>query len=256
LNDLLAVLSGSLVGFSLGLIGGGGSILAVPLLLYVVGIRNVHLAIGTSSLAVALNAFANLVPHARRGNVAWGPAAIFASVGVLGVVGGSVLGKMVNGQRLLFLFALLMLVVAGLMLRGGRESATDAPSRGAAPWLGVVGLGAGGLSGFFGIGGGFLIVPALIFAGGMPTVRAIGSSLLAVGAFGIATAASYAYSGLVDWPVAGEFILGGVAGGWGGAWLAARLAGSKTALNRIFAGVLVAVALYMLYRSFGVPVTA
>ena len=106
LPDLLAVLCGSLVGFSLALIGGGGSLLATPLLLYVVGVRDPHLAIGTSALAVAVNAFANLIPHARAGHVRWKAAFTFAATGVLGAFVGSTIGKLVDGQRLLVLFAL------------------------------------------------------------------------------------------------------------------------------------------------------
>jgi len=110
-------------------------------------------------------------------------------------------------------------------------------------------LAVGMLSGFFGIGGGFLIVPGLLFATGMPMINAVGSSLLAVGAFGLATAASYALSGLVDWVVAAEFIAGGLIGGFIGMRLACRLANQKRLLNRIFAGVIFAVAGYMLYRN-------
>src|SRR5580693_7838005 len=120
LHHLLTVLCGSLVGFSLALIGGGGSILAVPLLLYVVGVRDPHTAIGTSALAVSANAFANLIPHARAGNVRWPAAFMFAATGVLGAFLGSSLGKIIDGHRLLVLFALLMLVIAALMLRGRR----------------------------------------------------------------------------------------------------------------------------------------
>ncbi|RAI54647.1 sulfite exporter TauE/SafE family protein [Roseicella frigidaeris] len=253
LGHLLSVASGSLVGFSLGLIGGGGSILAMPLLLYVVGLRNVHLAIGTSAVSVAVNAFANLVPHARAGNVCWASAAVFAATGVLGAVAGSSVGKAVDGGKLLAMFAVLMLVVAWVMLR--RRSATGgacpALSSALAGRLGGVGLAAGGMSGFFGIGGGFLIVPGLALGGGLPTIKAVGSSLLAVGTFGLATAVSYALSGLVDWTIAAEYIAGGVAGGWAGARLAGRLSGERALLNQVFAGVLVAVAAFMLYRSLG-----
>ena len=90
---MLSLASGGLVGFSLGLIGGGGSILAVPLLLYVVGMTEPHQAIGTSALSVAVNAFANLIPHARSGHVRWAPASIFAACGVLGATAGSTLGR-------------------------------------------------------------------------------------------------------------------------------------------------------------------
>ena len=107
----------------------------------------------------------------------------------------------------------------------------------------------GGAAGFFGIGGGFLIVPALIAATGMPMINAIGSSLLAVGTFGAATAANYALSGLVDWPVALEFVGGGVIGGLFGMRLATRLSGQKQVLSRLFAALVMMVAFYVLYRS-------
>ena len=109
--------SGSLIGFSLGLVGGGGSILAVPLLVYVVGVGDPHVAIGTSAVAVAANAATNLLTHARPGNVKWRCASVFAVAGVGGALLGSTLGKMVDGQKLLALFAVLMIVVAALMLR-------------------------------------------------------------------------------------------------------------------------------------------
>ena len=187
---LLAIVCGSAVGFALALIGGGGSILAVPLLLYVVGVQDPHLAIGTSALAVACNAFANLIPHARAGHVRWKPAFTFAATGVLGAFVGSSLGKATDGRYLLVLFALLMLVVAALMLRGRHGSADRYPLPGMYPRLGAVGLGAGTLAGFFGIGGGFLIVPGLMFASGMEIIYAIGTSLFAVGAFGLTAAAN------------------------------------------------------------------
>lgn len=249
-SELLAVLCGSLVGFSLALIGGGGSILATPLLLYVVGVRDPHVAIGTSALAVSANAFANLLPHARAGHVRWRAAFVFAAAGVLGAWFGSTLGKAMDGHRLLALFALLMLVVAVLMLRGRHGGAPDRyPLPHSVPRLAAVGLGAGGLSGFFGIGGGFLVVPGLMFASGMEIINAIGTSLFAVGTFALTTAGNYAASGLVDWRIAAEFIGGGVLGGWLGALGARRLARTRGALNAIFAGVVVLVALYMLYRS-------
>ncbi|GAB3023330.1 MULTISPECIES: sulfite exporter TauE/SafE family protein [Oleiagrimonas] len=248
--DIVAVLCGTLVGFSLALIGGGGSILAVPLLLYVVGVRDAHLAIGTSALAVAVNAFANLIPHARAGHVRWKAAFVFAPAGVVGAVLGSSIGKVVDGQRLLFLFALLMLVVAFLMIRGRRNGAGGTePKPHMYPRLGAVGVGAGALSGFFGIGGGFLIVPGLMFASGMEIIYAVGTSLFAVGTFGLTTAINYAASGMIEWGVALEFIAGGILGGWLGVLGAKRLARTRGALNLIFAVAIVAVACLMLWKS-------
>ncbi len=102
-QDALGTFSGSLVGFSLGLVGGGGSILAVPLMIYLVGVPSAHIAIGTSALAVAVNAAANVVSHARMGNVKWGCGGVFAAAGIVGAFGGSSLSKLVDGPRLLFL---------------------------------------------------------------------------------------------------------------------------------------------------------
>lgn len=254
LHTVLALISGGAVGFTLGLIGGGGSILATPLMLYVVGLGP-HLAIGTSALAVSANAFANFGSHARKGNVRWRSAAIFAVLGIVGAAIGSTLGKSFDGKKLLFLFAILMIVVGVLMLRP--RKAPDAASSHGGEHLtlatviavAIAALLVGTLSGFFGIGGGFLIVPGLLFSTGMPMIFAIGSSLLSVGSFGLTTALNYATSGFVDWLVAVEFIVGGVVGGLVGTRLAVHLAGKRAALNRIFAGLVFVVALYMLYKN-------
>lgn len=114
----LGVASGSLVGFSLGLVGGGGSILAVPLLIYLVGVADPHVAIGTSAIAVAANAAANSANHVRAGNVKWRCASVFALAGIAGAFLGSTVGKIIDGQNLLALFAIVMMVVGALMLRG------------------------------------------------------------------------------------------------------------------------------------------
>jgi uncharacterized membrane protein YfcA len=201
---LLGLASGSLVGFSLGLVGGGGSILAVPLMVYVVGVPTAHVAVGASAVVVAVNAAADLMTHARAGTVKWRSASVFATAGVLGAWLGSNLGKVVDGERLLFLFAIFMMVVGVMMLMPrayGGDAGVHLDRRNLARLV-VLGALAGTLSRFFGIGGGFLIVPGLILATGMPILNAVGSSLLAVTAFGAATALNYAVSGLVDWSLA------------------------------------------------------
>jgi uncharacterized membrane protein YfcA len=250
---LLGAVSGVLVGFTLGLVGGGGSILAVPLIVYLVGVSDPHLAIGTTAVAVAVNAAINLATHARSGMVKWRCASLFAASGTAGAFVGSTLGKAMDGQKLLFLFALLMILVGVMMLR--RRAVAGDPgvhlSSGNAPRLVGLGLLTGALSGFFGIGGGFLIVPGLMLATGMPIINAVGSSLVSVAAFGTTTAANYAVSGWVDWPLAAIFVAGGAAGGLPGARLAHSLAGRSGILNSVFACLIFLVAGYMLYRSWG-----
>ena len=250
-QGVLGLASGMLVGFSLGLVGGGGSILAVPLMVYVVGVPEPHVAIGTSAIAVAANAAINLSNHARGGTVVWPVALIFAASGMAGAFGGSILGKMVDGQRLLALFALVMIVIALLMLKTrARVGLPDVKvSMSNMPAIVSLGLVTGTISGFFGIGGGFLIVPALMLATGMPILNAVSSSLVAVTAFGMTTAASYAWSGLVSWALAGLFVAGGIAGGLAGTRSARHLAARRGALNIVFAVVIIAVALYMLARN-------
>jgi len=249
---LLGAGSGSLVGFTLGLVGGGGSILAVPLMVYLVGVASPHVAIGTSALAVAVNAGANLVPHARQGTIKWRCAGIYALAGVIGAYAGSTLGKAVDGQRLLFLFALLMLVVGALMLRSRNNPGNPDVQcrRENAPKVIAFGSATGLFSGFFGIGGGFLIVPGLMASTGMPMINAVGSSLVAVSAFGLTTALNYALSGLVDWGLAALFIGGGIVGGIVGAGISKRLSARKGLLNSIFALLIFLVALYMLRKSW------
>ena len=248
---IAAVASGGLVGFTLGLVGGGGSILATPLLLYGVGVRDPHVAVGTSALAVAVNAWANAAGHAWRGNVRWRCATVFALFGVAGSLAGSLVGKATDPQSLLFLFGLLMLAVAAMMLRRRPAQLTAEKVADGRTCLVTAGAAVvtGAASGFFGIGGGFLIVPALIASTGMPMIKAVGSSLVAVGAFGLATAASYAWSGLVDWPVAGLFIAGGAAGGLLGTAVGSRLALHRQLLDRLLAGLIVIVAFYVLAKS-------
>jgi uncharacterized protein len=250
-ESLLAVLSGTVVGFSLGLVGGGGSILAVPLLLYVVGVTDPHVAIGTSALAVAASAFANLLGHWRAGTVKWGCAAVFAVAGIVGAAAGSTVAKLVDGDRLFFFFALIMFAAGVAMLRG-RTAAGDSNVRidaKIAVRLVALGLAAGFVSGFFGIGGGFLIVPGIMLGSGMSILNAVGSSLFSVTAFSLTTAINYAVSGLVDWVIALEFILGGVAGGLLGTAVAVKLGAHKQALTYVFATSLFTVAAYMLART-------
>jgi len=249
---ILSALSGVAVGFTLGLVGGGGSIMAVPLMVYVVGVRSPHLAIGTSALAVAANALFGLANHARARNVNWRCGGTYAFAGVLGAFAGSSLGKAVDGQKLLFLFALLMIVVGAAMYRGRGEEGIEGVvcNRDNMPKVTGFGFATGVLSGFFGIGGGFLIVPGLVASTSMTIYRAIGTSLIAVSAFGLTTAINYAASGLLDWQLAGFFIAGGAAGSLLGTRVSRHLSAKKGTLNAVFASAILIVACYMIYKSW------
>ena len=258
MQDFLSIASGVLVGFVLGMVGGGGSIIAVPLLLYAVGIGSPHLAIGTSGIAVSLSALANLVNHARNGKVKWPCAITFSAAGVAGAWAGSSLAMKVPGEQLLALFGVLMVIVGTVMLL--KKDAEGNPdirlsfktARQLLPLLLIIGFGVGTLSGFFGIGGGFLIVPGLMLATGMPIAFAIGTSLAAVTIFGATTAANYAVSGLVDWRIAIFFIGGGILGGLLGTFANQRLSGYKGSLSLVFAGFVILTGLYITLNTIGV----
>jgi uncharacterized membrane protein YfcA len=250
-QEALSVASGAAVGFTLGLIGGGGSILAVPLLFYVVRIGSPHLAIGTSAIAVAASAAFGLVGHARAGTVKWPCAVTFAIAGIVGAAIGATVGKAIDGKALLALFGVLMILIGLNSLRPRRGGSlpdvqlTRANAPRMLPLLTGTGLAVGFASGFFGIGGGFLIVPGLIGATAMPIVNAIGSSLVSVTAFGLTTTATYALSGLVNWIIAILFIAGGAAGSFAGTRTARRLADRGRTLSLIFAAIVIVAGTYV-----------
>lgn len=254
IDDMATILAGGAVGFVLALVGGGGSILAVPLLVYGVGVASPHVAIGTSAIAVAISAFANMIAHWRAGNVRWPCAIVFTTAGVGGTLIGSHFAKQLDGARLLVLFGILMIAIGTLMLKkraGGGDPAirlTPATAPRLLPLLAGIGLAVGLLAGFFGIGGGFLIVPGLMLATGMPLIYAIGTSLVAVVAFGISTAASYTMSGLIDWRLAGLFVAGGLLGGFAGIATGRIIGPQGKILQSVFALVVIAAGGYVCVR--------
>lgn len=251
LTLLLAAASGGVVALLLTLFGGGGSVLAVPLLLYVVGVADPHVAIGVSAAGVALNALTALTGHARAGRVRWPCAALFAATGAAGAWLGSSLAKQIDGQSLLIVFALAMAAVGLAMLRPQVAVARPEPrlSWALSPRVGLTGAGVGSAAGFFGIGGGFLIVPGLMAATGMSLATAQATSLLSVAAFGVTTAGNYALSGWVDPMLVAAMTVGGVAGTAAGLPLARRL-GARAALGRrLFAGLILIVAAFVAVRA-------
>lgn len=244
----LAAAGGALVGFLLTLFGGGGSVLATPWLIYVVGLADTHVAIGTSAAAVAVNAAAGLVAQARAGKVKWPCASVFALAGLSGALIGAHVAKQVDGHALLVWFAIAMIAVALSMLVPRRSEGNPRVHLTPALVLKLapVGLITGFAAGFFGIGGGFLIAPGLMAATGMTLANAGASSLVSVALFGSATSASYAVSGLISWPLFGALVLGGAAGTLGAMPTSQRLAGQPGMTRTLFALLVICVASYIL----------
>lgn len=252
---VLSIFSGIIVGFSLGLIGGGGSILAIPLLIYLVGYDHPHIVIGTTALAVGVNAYLNLIPHTLKKHVNYKIGVEFTIPGIAGVLAGSELGLLTPGNDLLFFFSFLMIGIAVYMLKRkcidlSQVERKIVKSSRSLIILILAGLIVGFASGYFGIGGGFLIVPGLLFGGGLNIIQSVGTSLMAVGTFGVITAARYALSGDINIIISALFILGGVFGGWFGARLASKV--PKRRLTQIFAIIVIVVAIYIMYQNYTV----
>lgn len=247
---LLAALGGALVGLLLTLFGGGGSVLATPWLIYVVGMADVHAAIGTSAAAVAVNAATGLYAQAKAGRVKWPCATVFAVSGLAGALTGAHLAKQVDGKSLLVWFAFAMIAIALSMLLP-RKSEGDPEVHikpGMVLRLAPVGLVTGLAAGFFGIGGGFLIAPGLMAATGMTLANAGASSLVSVTLFGTATSASYAASGLIAWPLFAALVLGGGLGTLIAMPLTRKLESRARLARAVFALMVIGVALFILLR--------
>lgn len=246
---IYALLGAVAIGLTLGLLGSGGSILTVPVLVYLAG-ESSKVAIAESLAIVAAISFVGAAPYALQRSVDWRSVVLFGVPGVLGTYGGAWLSQYLSGAFQLVLFAGVMLLAAGLMFRG-RAGLEDQATRQAA-WLIVLeGLGVGVLTGLVGVGGGFLIVPALVLLGGLPMRLAVGTSLLIIAAKSVAGFVKYvdvlAADGLfVDWTLIGIFAAVGVVGSLIGNKLSQRV--PQAMLRKGFAGFLVVMGLFILWR--------
>lgn len=240
----LAAILALLIGASLVLLGAGGSIVTLPILVYAAGL-DAHRAAGTSLVIVGAAAVAGAA--ARRRLIAWRPALLFAGVGMVAAWPGVWLNHRSPAPLVLVAFALTLLVVAVQMLRARPSAPAHARRREAIPLVVSSGLGVGLMTGFFGVGGGFLIVPALSLVLGLDMPEAVATSLLVIALNCAAGLAGHAWYGTVDWWIGGKLTLAALAGALPALPLARRL--SAATLRRAFAIVLAVVGTGMLFET-------
>lgn len=243
----LALLFGVVIGLLLGTVGGGGSILTVPILVYALDL-GVHEATATSLLIVGATALIGAVPHARAGRVALKTALTFGGAGIVGAFAGTWLNARVSGPVILALFGALMLVVASRMAFGAKPAATgSAPGAGLHWSVLATGLIVGFMTGFFGVGGGFLIVPALVLILRLPMRLAVGTSLVVIAINSAAGVAAHLERGGMNVPLAALFVAGGVMGALTGSRFAGRT--DEALLARAFAFLVAGVGAYLIVRN-------
>ncbi|SCL71115.1 hypothetical protein GA0070606_5619 [Micromonospora citrea] len=235
-----------LIGISLGLLGGGGSILAVPLLVYVADLPAKE-AIATSLLVVGVTSAVGVLPHARAGRIRWRTGLVFGVAGMAGAYAGGRLAEFVPAGVLLTGFALMMLATAVAMIRG-RRAAAGRPAPHELPVLRVVldGVVVGLVTGLVGAGGGFLVVPALALLGGLPMPVAVGTSLVVIAMKSFAGLAGYLSSVGIDWGLAAAVTAAAVVGSLLGGRLAGRI--PEEVLRKAFGWFVVAMGVFVLVQ--------
>jgi uncharacterized membrane protein YfcA/uncharacterized membrane protein YedE/YeeE len=243
---VLGLVLSMLMGGVLGLLGGGGSILAVPILVYVFGL-DAKPALATSLLVVAISSAIGALQHARAGNVRPRTAALFGTVAMLGAYGGARCAAFLPDTLLLLLFGVMLTVTGVMMLRQSRGRAGPAlQERESFPRIAVEGLGVGVFTGLVGAGGGFLVVPVLTTLGGLPIHAALGTALLVIALNATAGFIGYLAHVTVDLRIAALVTAAAVVG----ALLGGRLAGavSPAVLRRAFGFLVLAMAGFVLCK--------
>ncbi len=242
----LALTLAVFVGLALGLLGGGGSILTVPLLVYVVGLP-AHEAIAASLFVVGATSVAALVPHARERRVHWRTGLLFGVASMAGAFAAGRVAKGIPATVLLLLFGGMMLTTAVFMMKGRKESTSKGSSpAGARRYAAIAaeGLVVGAFTGLVGAGGGFLVVPALVLLGGLSMRDAVGTSLLVISMKSFAGFAGYLSATAVNWPLVLMVTASAILGSLGGARLASRV--PQDLLRRGFAWFVVIMAVFIL----------
>ncbi len=238
----IALLLAVVVGVSLGMLGGGGSILTVPLLVYVLGLP-AHEAVATSLIVVGTTSLAAMIPHARAGRVRFKAGLLFAAGSMVGAYGGGRAAKLVPSTILLVLFGAMMLTIAGFMMRGRKEAEGRKQAIRVLPLL-LEGAAIGALTGLVGAGGGFVVVPALVLFAGLSMREAVGTSLLVIALNSAAGFAGHAASTPIQWPLAAMVAAAAVVGSLLGARLGDKV--PQAMLRRGFAWFVVVMAVFIL----------
>ena len=246
---IIGLILSAVIGLSLGLIGGGGSILTVPILVYLLSVGP-HEAVGMSLAVVGATSILGSFMHWRRGNVDICSGLLFGIAGIIGALLGSPLTKLVSPDALLLIFGLLMLVVAISMIWRRNHSTNESPHK-PHPVQGVLaGLGVGVLTGFLGVGGGFLIVPALVFFGGLTMKKAIGTSLFVIFLNCVAGLVGHMSQNTFDWQLTGIVMALAVGGAVIGTMLSHRIAAQR--LQSTFAVLVLGVAAFLVVKNYAV----
>ncbi|MER6230103.1 sulfite exporter TauE/SafE family protein [[Kitasatospora] papulosa] len=238
---ILALVAGAVIGLALGALGGGGSVLTVPALIYLLGFSPVS-ATTAGLIIVAATSATALYAHARDGNVAWRTGALFAAAGTVpAVLAGAAAGHL-PAAALTTAFAVVATLAAVRMLR---PSGAEPPERIRPAAAAGAGAGLGAVTGFLGVGGGFLAVPALVGVLGLRMKQAVGTSLLVITVNSLAALTARAGTGGdLRWEVIAPFTGAAILGAWDGKRLASKITGPT--LQRVFAFVLLGVAAFML----------
>ncbi|MBV2127999.1 sulfite exporter TauE/SafE family protein [Arsukibacterium indicum] len=247
---MLAFVGAVIIGLSLGLFGSGGSILTVPVLLYLLGM-SAELAIASSLLIVAGISLFGSVHNGMKRLISWRHVLWFGVPGMLGTYGGAWAGTLIDSRWQLLVFALLMIVAAVFMWRSKLQDMISLPDFNKTKVI-ADGLLVGAITGFVGVGGGFLIVPALVLLAGLPIAVSVATSLLIIAMKSFVGFAKYylvfSSQGLqFDWPVIALMTIAGIAGSYLGGWVGRRL--PKEKLQRGFAIFLALMAIVVITQS-------
>ncbi len=250
---ILAAALAFVVGISLGLLGAGGSVLTVPIFVYVLDVE-AKPAIAMSLGVVGATALVAVLSHLRGKFVSFPVAAIFGPAAMLGAYWGAWLALYIPGRAQLIGFAVVLLTSAILMIRNARRGLVESPAVSvprvdarSALLLVLQGLGVGVLTAIIGVGGGFIIVPALVLVAGLPMRVAVGTSLVIIALNALSGFAGYLGHTAIDWPLVGTFTALAAAGTVAGSFWSRRVPQAR--LKQLFAYLLVAVALYVLYNT-------